>query len=214
LIDPKARFWNADWKIKAMSYSMSLMVIYFGFKKDDQPLDLQHHNIILGKRYEGLLKDIFERKVLSADYSQYLHIPTLTDPSMAPDGYHTAYTLIPVPNKRGNDIDWKTEGPKLSAKVLQELEQNGFIPNLASRLKYIHFITPDYFESELNAFAGNAFGVQPIFRQTAFFRPHNRSEDIANLYLVGASTMPGAGVPSVMMSAKITTKLIADDFKI
>lgn len=214
LIDAKYRFINQDLKVKLTRQSMSVLVIYFGFKADGlESLDLQHHNIILGPRYEELLKEIFDKKVLSPDFSQYLHIPSLTDPSMAPDGHHAAYTLVPVPNN-GSDIDWDVEGPKLTERVLSFLEERGYIPDLKSRLVYQSHITPDYFEGTLNSYLGNAFGVEPVLVQSAFFRPHNRSEDIHNLYLVGANTQPGGGTPSVMMCAKMTAREIAKNFNI
>ncbi len=214
LIDPKYRFINQDLKVKLTRQSMSVLVIYFGFKADpSEELDLQHHNIILGPRYEELLKEIFDQKVLSPDFSQYLHIPSLTDPSMAPPGHHAAYTLVPVPNN-GGDIDWDIEGPKLTDRVLTFLEERGYIPNLKERLVYQSHVTPDYFEGTLNSYLGNAFGVEPILVQSAFFRPHNRSEDIENLYLVGANTQPGGGTPSVMMCAKMTAREIAKNFDV
>ncbi len=214
LIDRKYRTFQPDTRLHLARESMSLVVIYFGFRDDPaQPLDLRHHNIILGPRYEGLLRDIFQRKVLAEDFSQYLHIPTLTDPSMAPPGHHAAYTLIPVPHN-GSGIDWSVEGEKLVEKVLTFLDERGYIPNLRQRIVYKSFITPDYFEHALHSYLGNAFGVEPILAQSAFFRPHNRSEDIERLYLVGASTQPGAGTPAVMMSAKMTARLIAKDFHI
>ncbi|MEL6159247.1 MAG: phytoene desaturase family protein [Cyanobacteria bacterium J06623_5] len=214
LIDPKYRLINQDLKIKLTRQSMSVLVIYFGFKADGlDDLDLQHHNIILGPRYEELLKEIFDKKVLSPDFSQYLHIPSLTDPSMAPPGHHTAYTLVPVPNN-GGDINWNVEGPKLTDRVLTFLEERGYIPNLKERIVYQSHITPDYFEGTLNSYLGNAFGVEPVLVQSAFFRPHNRSEDIQNLYLVGANTQPGGGTPSVMMCAKMTAREIAKNFDI
>lgn len=211
LIDAKHRRWNPDWKVKLMQYSMSLVVIYFGFKKKEgETLDLQHHNIILGPRYEALLENIFEKKVLSEDFSQYLHIPTLTDPSLAPEGHHACYTLIPVPHK-GADVDWDKVGPGFVDKVLTMLEVEGYIPELKSRIVTQSYITPDYFEGPLQSYLGNAFGVEPRLEHSAFFRPHNRSEDIENLYLVGASAQPGAGTPSVMMSAKMTARAIFTD---
>jgi phytoene desaturase len=209
LIDSRKRFWNSDWKIKSMAYSMSLVVIYFGFKKTAD-LDLKHHNIILGPRYKGLLDDIFNKKVLSEDFSQYLHVPTLTDPSMAPEGHHTAYTLIPVPNKLAKGVDWDVEGDKITDKVLKFLDEEGYIPDLQKNIVYKKFVTPDYFENTLNSYLGNGFGVEPVLTQSAYFRPHNKSEDISNLYLVGANTQPGAGTPSVMMSAKMTAELIEE----
>ena len=210
LINNKFRRWNKDWKVKKMNYSMSLVVIYFGFKYDKE-LDLRHHNIILGPRYEALLSDIFNRKILAKDFSQYLHIPTLTDRSLAPKGHHAAYTLVPVPNNASN-IDWSIEGPKLTKTVLSFLDSEGYIPDLQKNLVHSEFITPVYFENTLNSHLGNSFGVEPRLTHSAFFRPHNKSEDIEGLYLVGASTQPGAGTPSVMMSAKMTARVIANDF--
>jgi phytoene desaturase len=211
LIDKKHRFWNPDWKVRNMRYSMSLVVIYFGFsKREGETLDLQHHNIILGPRYEELLTDIFDRKLLADDFSQYLHIPTLTDPSLAPEGNHACYTLIPVPHK-GANVDWEKVGPGFVDKVLTMLDEEGYIPGLKSRMTTMSYVTPDYFEGPLQSFLGNAFGVEPRLEHSAFFRPHNRSEDITDLYMVGASAQPGAGTPSVMMSAKMTARAIVED---
>ncbi|WP_018467038.1 phytoene desaturase family protein [Calidithermus timidus] len=212
LVEPQYRFWNADPVVRARRQSMSLVVIYFGFKADGSEGErLRHHNIILGPRYEGLLKDIFGRKVLAKDFSQYLHVPTLTDPSLAPPAHHAAYTLVPVPHN-GSGLDWELLGEPFANKVLGFLEQRGYLPNLSERLVYKSFVTPDYFEHTLLSHLGNAFGPEPILTQSAFFRPHNRSEDVAGLYLVGAGVQPGAGTPSVMMSAKMTARLIAQDF--
>lgn len=213
LIDKAHRRINRDALVKFRKQSMSLMVIYFGYRKAEGDPDLQHHNIILGPRYEELLTDIFDRKILGPDFSQYLHIPTLTDPSMAPEGHHAAYTLIPVPNNQ-SDIDWSRTGEAYKDKVLTFLEERGYIPNLKERLVYQSFVTPDYFEQTLGSYLGNGFGVEPVLTQTAFFRPHNRSEDVSNLYLVGQSTQPGGGTPSVMMSAKMTVREVAKDFGI
>ena len=213
LIDKAYRRINRDMVVKFRKQSMSLMVIYFGYKKAEGDPDLQHHNIILGPRYEELLTDIFERKILGSDFSQYLHIPTLTDPSLAPAGHHAAYTLIPVPNNQ-SDLDWSKIGEGFKDTVLTFLEERGYIPNLKERLVYHSFVTPDYFEQTLGSYLGNGFGVEPVLTQTAFFRPHNKSEDISNLYLVGQSTQPGGGTPSVMMSAKMTAREIAKDFAI
>jgi phytoene desaturase len=211
LIKPQHRLLQSDLRVKLTRQSMSLLVVYFGFRWDGAPLDLRHHNIILGPRYEGLLTDIFDRKVLADDFSQYLHIPTLTDPSLAPPGHHAAYTLVPVPNN-ASGLDWRKEGDKLVDKVLRFLDERGYIPDLCNRIVYKSFITPDYFEHTLNSHLGNAFGPEPVLTQSAFFRPHNKSEDIENLYLVGAGAQPGGGTPSVMMSAKMTARVIAEDF--
>lgn len=213
LVDKAHRKINRDALVKFRKQSMSVLVIYFGYKKQAGDPDLQHHNIILGPRYEELLTDIFDRKILSPDFSQYLHIPTITDPSLAPEGHHAAYTLVPVPNNQ-SDIDWEKTGPVFVDKVLQFIDERGYIPGLRERLVHQSFVTPDYFEQVLASHAGNGFGVEPVLTQTAFMRPHNRSEDVSNLYLVGQGTQPGGGTPSVMMSAKMTAREIAKDFAI
>ncbi len=212
LLPKSARLVNTDTRVKLARQSMGLLVIYFGFRADG-PLDLRHHNIILGPRYAELLAEIFGQKVLSPDFSQYLHVPTLTDPGLAPAGHHAAYTLVPVPNN-ASGLDWKVEGPKLVDRVLDFLDDRGYIPGLRDKLTHLEYVTPDYFETQLGAYIGNAFGPEPVLVQSAFFRPHNRHEDVAGLYMVGAGAQPGAGTPSVMMSAKMTARLIADDFGI
>ncbi|HEX9951554.1 MAG TPA: phytoene desaturase family protein [Rubricoccaceae bacterium] len=211
LVDREHRRINRDALVKARKQSMSLFVIYFGFTRSDADPGLQHHNIILGPRYEELLTDIFDRKILAEDFSQYLHIPTLTDPSLAPLGHHAAYTLVPVPNNLSG-LDWDDVGPRFADTILTFLDERGYLPGLRERLVYQSFVTPDYFEGTLNSYVGNGFGVEPVLTQSAFFRPHNRSEDVSNLYLVGQGTQPGGGTPSVMMSAKMTAREVARDF--
>ncbi|MDT7856324.1 phytoene desaturase family protein [Rubrivirga sp. S365] len=213
LVDKEHRRINRDALVKLRKQSMSLFVIYFGYEKREGDPDLQHHNIILGPRYEELLTDIFDRKVLADDFSQYLHVPTLTDPSLAPEGHHAAYTLIPVPNNQSG-LDWDALGDGFADKVLGFLDERGYIPDLKERIVYQSYVTPDYFEGTLNSYAGNGFGVEPVLIQSAFFRPHNRSEDVENLYLVGQGTQPGGGTPSVMMSAKMTAREVARDFDV
>lgn len=213
LIESKHRKINRNSLVRLRKQSMSLFVIYFGFTADESDPPLKHHNIILSPRYEELLNDIFNRKILADDFSQYLHIPTVTDPSLAPPGHHTAYTLTPVPNNLSG-IDWSSQGDAFALKILTYLDERGYIPGLRQRIVYQKFITPDYFEHSLNAYVGNGFGVEPVMIQSAYFRPHNRSEDVKNLYLVGQGTQPGGGTPSVMMSAKMTARVIAEDLKI
>ena len=213
MLPSQVRPMSPDWVVKAKRYSMSLLVIYFGFADDAQnPLELRHHNIILGPRYEALLNEIFNKKTLGKDFSQYLHVPTLTDPSMAPAGHHAAYTLVPVPHN-GSGIDWDVEGPKFVDRVLTMLDEEGYIPNLAERITHKSWVTPDYFATTLRSHLGNGFGLEPVLTQSAWFRPHNRVSEIDGLYLVGANTQPGAGTPAVMMSAKMTARCVADDFR-
>ena len=212
MIPSTFRTWNPDWKIKMMKYSMSLVVIYFGFKKTDDDLDLRHHNIILSEHYAELLTDIFDRKkYLVSSVSTYTFRHDRFQHGSR--GHHAAYTLIPVPNLAAN-IDWDVEGPKLVDRVLTFLDEKGYIPNLRENIVTKSFVDPRFYKETLGSFRGNGFGVEPTLTQTAFFRPHNRSEDIENLYLVGANTQPGAGTPSVMMSAKMTARLVRDDLRL
>ena len=211
LIDSTFRKVNSDRKIKRLNYSMSAFILFFGFKESVE-MDLAHHNIILSERYKELLEDIFDHKILSEDFSQYLHIPTLTDPSLAPEGHHSAYTLIPVPNLQGK-IDWDKEAEKFKNRIIDFLDKD-YIHTLKENLVYTKIFTPNDFKEELNSYLGTGWGVEPRLTQSASFRPHNRSEDIKNLYLVGANTHPGAGVPGVLTTAKLSTRLIAEDYPI
>ncbi len=207
LIKPEHRRRNSDARYKTWTrYSMSLFVIYFGTKRRYLDSRLAHHNIILSERYKGLLDDIFHRKVLADDFSLYLHMPTITDPSLAPEGGEAFYVLSPVPHL-GADVDWtKTAKPYRDA-IMQFLEDN-YLPDLQANIVAEHYIDPLHFRDTLNSTLGSAFSVEPIFRQSAWFRPHNRSEDIDNLILVGAGTHPGAGLPGVLSSSKIAEQLI------
>ena len=208
MIPSKARgLRNSNFRFNKMTrYSMSLFVIYFGTKKRYNNGKLAHHNIILGERYKGLLKDIFKDKLLTDDFSLYLHMPTLTDPSLAPEGHESFYVLSPVPHL-GADIDWKTAAKPYRDLIMQFLEDN-YLPDLQENIVVEHSIDPRHFQNTLNSHLGSAFSVEPTLTQSAWFRPHNRSEDFDNLYLVGAGTHPGAGLPGVLSSSKIAEKLI------
>jgi len=200
---------NSDFRYKNLTnYSMSLFVIYFGTKRRYTDTGLAHHNIILGKRYKGLLEDIFNKKVLADDFSLYLHMPTITDPSLAPGGCESFYVLSPVPHL-GADIDWTVAAKPYRDAIMNFLEQN-YLPDLGANIIAEHYIDPLYFHDKLNSHLGAGFSVQPVLTQSAWFRPHNRSEDIANLYFVGAGTHPGAGLPGVLSSSKIAERLIVD----
>ncbi len=207
LIPPQHRKGWIDFRINTMRYSMSLFVIYFGTKRLYREQGLAHHNIILGERYKELLRDIFDRKVLAEDFSLYLHMPTLTDPSIAPPGHENFYVLAPVPHL-GADIDWETAAIPYRDRILQFLEDN-YLPGLRENLVALHHIDPLHFRDVLNSHLGSAFSVEPILTQSAWFRPHNRSENFHNLYFVGAGTHPGAGLPGVLSSSIIADQLIS-----
>lgn len=211
MIPSKARKVNSDRRFKNMRYSMSLFVIYFGTKRRYNDCGLAHHNIILSKRYKDLLDDIFSHKILADDFSLYLHMPTITDPSMAPDGMESFYVLSPVPHLGAKDIDWNTMAPIYKERILAFLEEN-YLPGLRENIVAEHYIDPLHFQTTLNSYQGAAFSVEPVLTQSAWFRPHNRSEDFDNLYFVGAGTHPGAGLPGVLSSSIIAENLIEEQF--
>ncbi len=196
-------------RINNYKYSMSLFVIYFGTKRRYTDTNLAHHNIILGKRYKRLLQDIFQKKHLSDDFSLYLHMPTLTDPSMAPEGHEAFYVLSPVPHL-GSGTNWEQAAKPYRDSIMQFLEDN-YLPGLQEDIVAEHSIDPLHFQNTLNSHMGSAFSVQPILMQSAWFRPHNRSEDFGNLYFVGAGTHPGAGLPGVLSSSIIAENLVLQD---
>jgi phytoene desaturase len=206
LIPEQYRRKYSNRKIERMNYSMSLFVIYFGTRRRYTDTNLAHHNIILSKRYKGLLEDIFKKKILADDFSLYLHMPTITDSSIAPEEHENFYVLSPVPHL-GAEIDWTQAAQPYRDSIMQFLEEN-YLPDLQANIVAEHYIDPLHFQGTLNSYLGSAFSLQPTLTQSAWFRPHNRSEDFENLYFVGAGTHPGAGLPGVLSSAKIAENLI------
>ncbi len=198
------RKWT-DKRLDRMRYSMSLFLIYFG--TDRTYPDLAHHTIVLGERYKELLEDIFQRKILADDFSLYLHAPTRTDASLAPAGCECFYVLSPVPHL-GGKIDWNAVKDIYADAILASLET--LCPDLRKHIVSKIVWTPLDFENQLDAYLGSAFQFEPILTQSAWFRPHNVSEDVKNFFLVGAGTHPGAGVPGVLSSAKLLDRVIPD----
>jgi len=203
--DQPRRRWT-DRKVAGRSYSMSLFVWYFGTSRRFD--DVYHHTMVLGPRYEELLRDIFTRKTLSKDFSLYLHRPTASDPAMAPAGCDSFYVLSPVPNLRA-DIDWAQQAEPYRAAIQRRLEGT-LMPGLGEAIVTSRIMTPLDFRQRLLSVEGAAFSIQPQLFQSAWFRPHNRSEEVENLFLVGAGTHPGAGVPGVLSSAKILDEVAPD----
>jgi phytoene desaturase len=208
LIRPEHRRRWSDRAIDRMHMSMSVFLLYIGTRKKFDRL--KHHTLILSKRYRELVRDIFDRKVLADDFSMYLHVPTRTDPSMAPPGCESMYVLIPVPHL-GSGIRWSAEAGPFAEKILRFLEEDFGLEGLRSSIEVMEMFTPDDFLSTLNSFLGNGFSIEPRLTQSALFRPHNRSEDVRRLYLVGAGTHPGGGVPGVLLGAEATEKCIVED---
>jgi phytoene desaturase len=204
---PKAarRTWT-DKRIDKARYSMSLFVWYFGTNKKYE--NVPHHTILLGPRYRELLDDIFEQKRLAQDFSLYLHRPTATDPSLAPEGSDAFYVLSPVPHLEG-DTDWQTEAEPYRQRISAYLSET-VLPDLEAHIQTSRVMTPLDFRDRLMSYKGAAFSLEPVLTQSAWFRPHNRSEDIEHLYLVGAGTHPGAGVPGVLSSARVLDRIVPD----
>ena len=209
LIKPEHRRKWSDKKLRKTQYSMSAFLLYIGVRKKYP--QLKHHTLILSERYKGLVTDIFDNKVLPDDFSMYLHLPSQTDPAMAPEGCESMYVLIPVPNLESG-INWEKTKKAYTDKVLTFLENDFGLTDLKRSIAVLETFTPSDFKKQRNNHLGSAWGVEPKLKQTAYFRPNNRSEDIKNLYFVGASTHPGAGVPGVLLTAETTIKLVVKDF--
>jgi len=191
-------------KEKSAHLSMGLFVLFFGTRR--QYPDIAHHTIWMGERFEDLLRDIFHGQTLPEDFSLYLHRPTATDPSFAPRGCDSFYVLAPVPNLRA-PIDWKVEGPRLRNRIVKALAKT-ILPGLEDSITDDFYMTPEDFSSRYLSVDGSGFSVAPLFRQSAWFRYHNRAEGVRNLFLAGAGTHPGAGVPGVLCSAKVIDRLV------
>ncbi|MCP8889722.1 phytoene desaturase [Sphingomonas faeni] len=191
--------------LERKKYSPSLFVVHFGIK-GTWP-GIPHHMILFGPRYKGLLEDIYDHGVLSEDFSLYLHHPTVTDPSLAPEGHSTFYALAPVPHMGKFPVDWDEIAPILEKRILDEIGRR-LIPDIHERIVTKFSYAPKDFAQDLNAHLGSAFSLEPVLTQSAYFRVHNRDEHIPNLYFVGAGTHPGAGIPGVVGSAKATARLM------
>ncbi len=204
MVPGSARRVNTDARVRRRRYSMSVFVLYFG--TDRRYEHMAHHEILMGPRYRGLLDDVFRGEHLPRDFSLYLHHPSATDRSLAPDGCDTWYVLAPVPNLAAN-IDWQREAPAYRDRIVAYLEAR-YLPGLSKHIVTERCVDPRYFRDTLNSYRGAAFSLAPVLAQSAWFRPHNVSEDVRNLYLVGAGTHPGPGIPGVLSSGKIVADLI------
>jgi len=210
LIKPEhRRKWN-DRRLGRVHYSMSAFLIYLGLKK--RYPQLLHHTLVLSPRYRGLIRDIFDRKVVPEDFSLYLHAPTRSDDTMAPPGCESLYILAPVANLRGGQ-NWQELAEPYARRILDHLEHHLGLTDLQANIAVKKLFTPEDFQRKQNAVYGSAWGVEPRLTQTAILRPHNRSEDVKGLYLVGASTHPGAGLPGVVLTAATTDYVIQRDLE-
>jgi len=209
LLGGSARGKRAGAAVVRKKFSPSLFVVHFGIK-GTWP-GIPHHMILFGPRYKELLKDIYDHGVLPQDFSLYLHHPTVTDPSLAPEGCSSFYVLAPVAHLGKLPVDWDGEvGEMFKERILDEIERR-LIPDLRSRIMTCFHYTPADFGRDLSAHLGSAFSLEPLLTQSAWFRTHNRDDVIPNMYFVGAGTHPGAGIPGVVGSAKATAKLMLAD---
>lgn len=206
LIRPEHRTTWTDRRVERQDYSMSLFVWYFG--TDRVYDDVEHHTILLGPRYRGLLDDIFEQKGLADDFSLYLHRPTKTDSSMAPPGHDAYYVLSPVPHL-DSGVDWRQRAEPYRQAIEDRLSET-ILPDLGEHLVTSRTLTPQDFRDDYKSLKGAAFSLEPKLTQSAWFRPHNESEDVEHLYFAGAGTHPGAGIPGVLSSARVLDTVVPD----
>jgi len=192
-------------RLERAALSMGLFVLFVGAHR--QWPEVAHHTITFAERHRDLLADIFERRILADDMSLYVHRPTATDASFAPPGADSFYVLCPVPNLQADGIDWPHAGPRLAERILAHLDET-LLPGLRRHLGPVFWMTPEDFRQDYASHAGAGFSLQPKFTQSAWFRFHNRGEGIAGLYHVGAGTHPGAGMPGVLLSARVLDRLL------
>jgi phytoene desaturase len=208
LIDRRWRRKWTDRALRRLRLTMSCFLLYLGVRR--KLPKLAHHTLVLGRSYRSLVSDIMDRKVLTRDFSLYLHAPARTDPTLAPPGRESLYVLVPVPNLEGA-IEWGVEADRFQERILERLADFFGLPGFRDDIEVLERFTPLDFETQLLSRAGNAFGIEPRLSQSAYFRPHNRSEDVERLYFVGAGTHPGGGIPGVLLSAEATERCILED---
>ena len=205
ILKPASRnFLNPIFPAKSLSYSMGLFVLFFGTKTRYE--EIAHHTIWLTERFKDLLHDIFEKRIITEDFSLYLHRPTATDKSFAPDGHDSYYVLCPVPNLK-NNIDWSIHGEKLKNQIITELEKT-IMPNLSNHIEDISYMTPKDFKNNYRSMYGAGFSIAPKFTQSAWFRYHNEDDNIPNIFFSAAGSHPGAGLPGVLSSAKVVENIL------
>jgi phytoene desaturase len=207
LVPPAYRRRTTAWRLRRHRYSMSCFLLYLGLNRQYE--HLRHHTVIMPRHYRRLVTQVFDGRGLPDDLALYLHTPTRTDPSMAPPGGESLTVLAPVPHL-GRGVDWRAAARPFRDRVIAFLEQNYGLTGLSNSIVVEHQFTPLDFEASLGSWLGAAFSIEPTLIQSAWFRPHNQSGDLPGLYFVGAGTHPGAGIPGVLLSAAITSRLVRD----
>jgi phytoene desaturase len=186
-------------------------MMYLGVDKSYPETD--HHTIVFATDYKRNLEDISHRRVASEDVSVYIRNSVITDPSTAPAGHSALYILVPTPNNLSG-IDWEEEKWNYRARVLRLLAQRTQFNDLEGHIVQELMITPDDWERKQSVYKGATFNMGHNWTQMLYLRPHNKFEEIDHCYLVGGGTHPGSGLPTIFESARISTNLICDRYKV
>ena len=192
-----------------MQYACSGFMLFLGV--DQVYTHLRHQSLYFAQDYRANLDAIFETKTLPQEASFHLSIPTVSDASLAPPGHSLLYVLAPMPNLSAR-LDWDQAAPVLREQLLNRLERI-VDPNIRQHIVWERQYCPADWQRDFNATLGTAFGsLAHGFFQSSYFRPHNKARDIQGLYFVGQGTYPGIGMPMVVISSRLVTERIAQDW--
>jgi len=191
-------------KLQKKKFSCSAFMLYLGV---DKKYVAPHHNIVFAEDYRKNISDIQEGR-LSEDSSFYVQNASVTDDTLAPNGKSTIYLLVPVPNNRSN-IDWNEKAESFKETLLTNVEERTPLKDLRDHIEIEKMITPKQWEQDYNVYIGSTFNLAHNLSQMLYFRPHNRFEELKNLYLVGGGTHPGSGLPTIYISGIVTAGLIS-----
>lgn len=208
--DEKARGKYTPEKVDNMDYSCSCLVFYWGVEGEDRPVET--HNFIIGEDLDRNLDQIFSGELID-EPSVYLHVPTKTDPSLAPEGHHGFYVLLPVPALDVSEVDYNR--PEVieyyRRKALKLITKIEGLEDVAESIVSESVVTPEDFKALFGAYNGSTFGLQPTLLQSNHFRPQSKSLSCEGLYFTGSSTHPGAGVPTAIEGGRICAKELMKD---
>jgi phytoene desaturase len=207
--DRQRKKWTNETLAKK-KYSCSTFMMYLGI--DGRFDDVSHHTIYLAGNYKQNLQDIEELHRLSENPSFYVQNASVTDPTLAPAGKSTLYVLLPVTHESPN-VDWAKETPRFRSLALRQLEKIG-ITDIERRIRTERIMTPAGWSEEFGLYKGATFSMAHSLDQMLHLRPHNRFEDIDQMYLVGGGTHPGSGLPVIFESARITSRLLLEDLQV
>ena len=208
--DHLRRRWS-DRRIARKKFSCSTFMLYLGV--EGAIPELAHHTVYLAKDYRRNVAEIESGQVTPAEASMYIQNAGVTDATLAPDGHSTLYVLVPVGHRRPGGVDWAAEQARFRRQTLDRLAELG-IPDLERRIRFEKMLTPLGWEEDLQVFRGATFNLSHSLSQMLHLRPRNRFEDLRGVYLVGGGTHPGSGLPVIFESARITSRLMAEDLQL